>query len=156
MKHIPFTNYRYMISIDGQVFDNNRNKLLKANVDSSGYLAVNILFSDGKRRKERIHRLVAMTYLPNWNKSLIVNHIDYNKLNNHVNNLELITHEENIQHAINGGKFFQRANHHLSIDNINHIKQLLTTDIPKAEIAKRFNISESTVYYIKNNGKWII
>ena len=47
-----------------------------------------------------IHRLVAEAFLPTWDFNLQVNHIDGNKHNNHVNNLEMVTAQENINHYL--------------------------------------------------------
>ena len=45
-----------------------------------------------------VHRLVAETFLYNWDSNLEVNHIDGNKLNNNVTNLEMCTRQDNIKH----------------------------------------------------------
>ena len=50
-----------------------------------------------------IHRLVALTFLPNPDNKRTVNHKDGNKLNNHVSNLEWATYQENNKHAISTG-----------------------------------------------------
>lgn len=62
-----------------------------------GYLQVN-LWKDGKQKCIRIHRLVAQAFIPNPYNLREVNHIDGNKLNNSVDNLEWCTREENLEH----------------------------------------------------------
>lgn len=62
-----------------------------------GYLQVN-LFKDNKQKCMRIHRLVAEAFIPNPNNLREVNHIDGNKENNNVENLEWCTREENLAH----------------------------------------------------------
>ena len=66
----------------------------------NGYLSVS-LSKNGKTKSYRVHRLVAEHFIPNSNKLFQVNHIDGNKQNNHINNLEWITCKENIHHAWN-------------------------------------------------------
>jgi hypothetical protein len=61
------------------------------------------LFKNGIRHNFQIHRLVAATYIDNPLNKPQVNHIDGNKSNNHVSNLEWVTQSENIRHAINTG-----------------------------------------------------
>lgn len=59
------------------------------------------LTKNSVRNSIRIHRLVAEAFIPNPKNKKYVNHIDWNKLNNNVNNLEWCTAKENIEHAIN-------------------------------------------------------
>lgn len=73
-----------------------------------GYCTIK-LSKNGKKRTARIHRLVAEVFIPNPNNYPCVNHIDGNKLNNHIENLEWCTHQQNMQHAslnnlVNRGK----------------------------------------------------
>lgn len=59
--------------------------------------------SDYKRVDMYIHRLVALAFIPNPENKKFVNHIDTNRSNNHVNNLEWCTSKENNQHSMNLG-----------------------------------------------------
>lgn len=68
----------------------------------TGYLEVS-LYANKERRNFLIHRLVAQTFIPNIKELLEVNHIDGNKSNNRVDNLEWCTNVENQQHAIRNG-----------------------------------------------------
>lgn len=61
------------------------------------------LYNNCKREKKRIHRLVAEAFIPNKNSLPVVNHIDGNKSNNKVDNLEWATRSENMQHAFDTG-----------------------------------------------------
>ena len=61
------------------------------------------LYKNGRRKSYQIHRLVAITYIPNPNGLPQVNHKDGNSLNNHVSNLEWVTQSENMQHGIKLG-----------------------------------------------------
>jgi len=73
-----------------------KEKILKPAIDSHGYLHLN-LFKNGKRKTRSIHQLVAETFLNHipCGHKLVVNHKDFNILNNHVNNLEIVTNREN-------------------------------------------------------------
>lgn len=88
-----FTNYT--IHKDGTVVNDLTGHVLKGSINNCGYNRIQI-GSDRKRYFQ--HRLVAMTYLPNPENKTQVNHIDGNKLNNHVDNLEWCTASENQQH----------------------------------------------------------
>ena len=63
-----------------------------------GYLVAH-LSKDNKAKNILVHRLVAESFIPNPNKYPCVNHIDGNKQNNNINNLEWCTHSENDLHA---------------------------------------------------------
>jgi len=64
--------------------------------DSEGYLRVNV---GGKLKRDRVHRLVAKAFIDNPKYKPFVNHIDGNKKNNRVDNLEWVTPKENAVHA---------------------------------------------------------
>ena len=66
--------------------------------DKDGYATIG-LRSKGKKYFRRVHRLVAITFLPNPLGLEIVNHKDGNKTNNHVDNLEWCTIQYNTKHA---------------------------------------------------------
>jgi hypothetical protein len=74
-------------------------QILKADCNK-GYLYVN-LYNNGYRKKMRIHRLVALSFIKNQNPNILieVNHIDKNKLNNHTSNLEWCTKQRNNEHG---------------------------------------------------------
>lgn len=72
-------------------------------VGGSGYYYVNISVK-GKRKNLRVHRIVLQTFQPIDNyEEMTVNHKDGEKLNNNLNNLEWMTHKENIRHAWDTG-----------------------------------------------------
>jgi hypothetical protein len=66
--------------------------------NTQGYKQIS-LFKNHKKRNYRVHRLVAETFIPNPNNYNVVNHIDGNKLNNNVSNLEWATYKQNTNHA---------------------------------------------------------
>lgn len=77
-------------------------KLLKPNINEDGYASTTLRNDEGEKYF-RIHRLVAREFIPNPENKETVNHIDGNKLNNRVENLEWNTREENMQHAYKTG-----------------------------------------------------
>lgn len=100
-KLYPIPNYEncYSITEDGQVWSHYRNKFLKSYLNKDGYAYID-LSKNGKQKRFTIHKLVALTFLPEPTKEQTqVNHIDENKLNNHKDNLEWVTPKENINHG---------------------------------------------------------
>ena len=69
---------------------------------SCGYLIVT-LCHEGVRKNKRVHRLIAESFIPNPQNKAHVNHIDGNKLNNTITNLEWNTPKENTNHSIKSG-----------------------------------------------------
>lgn len=100
----PIKDYegKYYITQHGDVV-NAKGKTLAFTVNKkTGYKTVS-LWKNNKGSTKTIHRLVALTYLPNPDNLPEVNHIDGNKLNNRVDNLEWITPTGNRQHAYDTG-----------------------------------------------------
>lgn len=88
-KDIPGFEGLYLISTTGMVYSVRRRKVLKPD-NSRGYMVVT-LQRDGIRRRYGVHRLVALSYIPNPNNLPVVNHKDEDKTNNDVSNLEWCT-----------------------------------------------------------------
>jgi hypothetical protein len=105
MKQIEgFDNY--LISVDGKVFSLKTMSFLKLRKNrENGYYRAELyngkLNNNKKSKNLSIARLVANAYLPNPENKKTVNHIDGNKENNMLCNLEWATYSENMQHAIN-------------------------------------------------------
>lgn len=96
-KNIKGSNGMYLISNRGEIKNVNTNMIRKPNI-VNGYLRVRLTIN-GKRIGYSIHRLVAETFIDNPHNLPVVNHIDGNKLNNNVTNLEWCTHSENTTHS---------------------------------------------------------
>ena len=94
-------NPNYLVSNTGRVRRRTSNKD-RSTRDRDGYPSVD-LYSCGERKTKRVHRLVAETFLPNPDNKSEVNHIDGNKHNNNVSNLEWVTPKENCEHAWQSG-----------------------------------------------------
>lgn len=73
-----------------------KERILKANIDSTTYLAV-MLSKDGKKKTFKVHQLVAMAFLNHTpcGHKIVVDHIDNDKLNNRVDNLQITTNRYN-------------------------------------------------------------
>lgn len=103
-KEVEGFNGEYLISNLGNIKSNKNKKeiLLKTTIDKCGYIRVG-LRKEGKQYCYTIHRLVASAFIPNLENKKQVNHIDCNKRNNNVENLEWTTPSENIIHAWKNG-----------------------------------------------------
>lgn len=112
MKIIP--NYpEYSITTDGKIFShkkpagNGKGKVLdysykrelKAQKDKKGYLKIILEQNTNRMKSTSIHRLVAETYIPNPHNYDTVNHINENKTDNRVENLEWMSNSNNIEYS---------------------------------------------------------
>ena len=94
----------YEISNAGNIrsFHSREAKTLKTWESKNGYIQVG-LHKNGKLHAKLVHRLVASTFIPNPQNKPQVNHIDGDKTNNKIDNLEWCTAKENVQHAYDTG-----------------------------------------------------
>ena len=138
---------------------NLKEKLLNGTINYFGYKKVQ-LYKDSKFKTFSVHRLVAICFIENKLNKPQVNHIDGNKLNNIVENLEWCNNSENQLHAWKLG--LNRTSDNLDLYRTNCIvtkelvikirEELKTT---KSRIlAKKYNLSESQMSNIKNNKRW--
>lgn len=96
----------YEINENGDVRNKITQKLIVGDKNTSGYLRVTLYHKPNKQRYFR-HRLVAENFLPNPYNLKEVNHIDENKNNNHISNLEWVSRKENERknHRSNSKKY---------------------------------------------------
>jgi hypothetical protein len=93
----------YYVSRQGQVYSAHTDRILKDS-NCAGYRNVGLAVN-GRSKKFKVHRLVALAFLPNPQNKPDVNHKDGNKANNCLGNLEWCTEKENVQHAVQTGLF---------------------------------------------------
>lgn len=144
----------YTINSHGEVRHIFTNKVKSFHKNQSGYLMVNIYYNH-KWHLVGVHRLVALTFIPNPYNKLEVNHIDGNKLNNDVTNLEWVTHQENVIHAVKTGlnpirTGFNAAHNKYTIDQITNVINLLKIDASNmSKISRNTGVPIDTVFLIK-------
>ena len=91
----------YGISRSGEVIRKGTGRILKTGL-RSGYPSLT-LCKNNIKKFAHVHRLIALTFIPNPNNLPCVNHIDGNKENNTISNLEWCTFKENSMHAVRLG-----------------------------------------------------
>ncbi len=137
----------YAVSDTGVVKTFIYNKILKPRVQQ-GYETV-VLYRNKKSKAFKVHRLVAMMFLDNPNNYEQVNHIDGNKRNNNVNNLEWCTAKQNTHHAIKNGLYFSSSHiskHQPIITKKDKYGNIVETYKTVTEAAIKNNVSRMTIY----------
>jgi hypothetical protein len=99
----------YGITIYGDIFNIERKKWLHPYIEDTGYIMV-ALSKNGKTISFRLHRLMALIFIPNPDNKPLVNHIDGKKTNPYYKNLEWCTAKENAIHAVETGLTSMRVN----------------------------------------------
>lgn len=85
----------YQISSEGRVWSDKSQRYLSPVPNSNGYLQIKLIATNGKRKAELIHRLMALAFIPNPENKPEVNHINHLRDDNRVENLEWVTKSEN-------------------------------------------------------------
>lgn len=105
MDHIGLPNYS--INKAGQVYSHHYEKFLVITPDYKGYDVVNLVLPDRRKVPQKIHRLLALMFIPNPENKEQVNHINGVRNDNSLSNLEWATHRENSTHAVETGLYPQ-------------------------------------------------
>lgn len=114
----------YQVSNDGRIRNKNTKKVLKPWI-RNGYYSIT-LRKDSKSFTKNIHKIVGITWLKKTLNSNFINHIDGNKLNNKLENLEFVTPKQNTKHAIDNN---------LTKPNVKKVKQYTKDGIFLKEFA---------------------
>ena len=93
----------YEVSNRGRVRRKETGRHIKQGKSFYGYPTVKLCCGFSKPKTHTVHSLVAKAFLPRYRGDKEINHIDGNKLNNCVDNLEAISHRENVKHAWRNG-----------------------------------------------------
>ena len=138
-----------------------KGRLRKPNIGKTGYAKITLSIN-GKRYYCLVHRLVAIAFIPNPELKPMVNHIDGNKSNNRVTNLEWVTREENCRHAISINLFepskFQQGERgfHAKLKNkqILEIREKYKRGSTVTELALEYEVTHGNISHIVNGKTW--
>ena len=132
----------YKISNTGRIYATNTKKYMKLNQRGDYYWTVRLSIKDVST-KHYVHRLVAIHFINNPSNYPVVNHIDGNKSNFSLENLEWCTHRHNALHYIDG--FVNKKSTYF--DRVSYVKKHIK-NLKMTEIAKNLNCTLTNVYKI--------
>lgn len=155
-KDIDGFNGKYMVSDKGRVksFAYGRERMMSLREKKNGYLRVTLY--QNRHFYRYVHRLVAEAFIGGTD-GMQIDHLDNNKKNNQLENLEVVTQRENLRRQkadglIAKGEDYNRA---LTNNQVIEIKRLLReTNLTHREIAEKFGVHRVSVSYIHQNKTW--
>lgn len=164
-KYIPGYEGKYSVTQDGRVYSHSRidsrghrcsGRFLNPSPDNKGYLRVT-LRSDGHQKTLKVHRLVAQSFIPNPYCKPEVNHINGDKSDNCIKNLEWNTSSENANHAFRtglkrGAKGVLNGRSKLSEVDVIAIRN--SGSITLRELANKYRVTETQICTIRKGKAW--
>ena len=152
----PIKNYEglYEVSNLGRVKSCRRGKIMSQTKKPNGYLKINLV-KDKVWKTMSVHRIVAECFVDNPSGKPFVNHIDFIRSNNNYNNLEWVTHEENVQYSAQNNRYGNtrlngESNGRALFTNgeVKKIRMELNSN-SVSEIAERYNVRYNVIREIK-------
>lgn len=152
---LPYSD-RYEVSSEGHIRNRKTKRILREFIGSDGYLRTQF---DGKTRL--IHRVVAKVFLENLYNLPEVNHIDGNKTNNSIQNLEWCDRNYNLKHAYEIGLRSAKRTHNsrskLSEDDVAYIRKNYIPrdkDYGAKSLSKHFGVAHQTICAVVSEQNW--
>lgn len=160
-KPIESLGGKYEISNFGRIRGIWSGKILKLSKNNAGYYYARVHKGNNKNITIYIHKMVALAFIPNPENKLVINHIDGDKTNNVVENLEWVTHQENTLHAMKLGLMNVRGENHPSakltekdVKEIRSIYKKGSREFGLGSLGKRFGVKKSVIYNIIHYRTW--
>ena len=132
-----------------------KSKHMSQYIGNSGYPMINLCIN-GKCKRHLVHRIVATAFLPNPLNKAYVNHIDGDKQNSNLENLEWSTPTENSIHAHEHGlaNVGRGENQHSSKLNEEKVKYIRESSKTVRELSSMFNVSKQAIRDVKMKRSW--
>lgn len=150
---VPKWEGRYIVSLNGELYDMKNKDIVLLRPDKDGYLRTS-LYLDKKQKHFYIHQLVLLAFVGPCPKGLECHHKDNDISNNTLDNLEYIPHLKNMRHRYANNTYKNYNNKKLDEEKVKEIKLMLKNGYKLKDIANKFNIGISTVVHIRYGDIW--
>lgn len=145
----------YEVRADGTVYSLRRNKILRPAPNKSGYNAVCLYFSDGRKSTKTIHRLVAEKFIPNPKGFEHVLFLNGDKNDCSVDNLKWGTmHEAHQRQWKRTGRSHQGSKNPSARLNETLVQLIRTSSLSIKQITEMTQCSRTTIFNVRNNLRW--
>lgn len=151
-------NEDYTVYSDGRIWSKRSQKFLKPVMSKAGYLTHSRSVTKGEL-SPTVHRILAHCFLGGIEDGKVVNHKDGNKLNNSLDNLELVTYSQNSTHARDSGLIRkvpseENAMAKLSSDEVERLQRRLSQGRSNDEVGEEFGLHPRYVSLIRHGKRW--
>jgi hypothetical protein len=157
-KDIPDYDKKYQASTLGRIkssmpHNGTFERILRQTPTTKGYVSCG-LYKNRKRISFLIHRLVAITYIPNPLNLPEVNHKKGCKTDNRPCAIEWNTHDDNVSHAVENSLIQKGEKCHSAKLTEKDVLEIRASDYDAEYLAKKYNISKNTIWYVKRRATW--
>lgn len=147
-------NKYYSVSNQGRIRNKATQHILAQNINGGGYFYATLA---NPKYNLTVHRAIAAAFVENPLLKPQVNHIDGNKLNNAIDNLEWVTQEENLSHAVLNKLMPSGTDSYLAKLNeasVEKIKLAFVAGIKSVNLAKEYKVDRGTISAIFKGRTW--
>jgi len=149
---------RYKVSNLGQLYSK-RGWFINPTLDSCGYPQVKLYTTPKIFKSFKVHKVVALAFLPNPDNLPFLNHMDGNKQNARLSNLERCTAQHNTIHAWKLGlcvafRGENQPNSKLKDHDIPKIRELAASGVSAKDIGAAYGVTGTNIYYILRRATW--
>lgn len=147
----------YIVRDDGLIYSRYVGHPLNPAVGKRGYKVMQVRLPDGQYLQRYVHQVVAETFIPNPDNKPHINHIDGDKLNNRVDNLEWCTNAENRKHSVEIGTHSHGEKHtsaKLTEKDVISICERLQSGESTGKILENYPVTRGTLLNIRARRTW--
>jgi hypothetical protein len=154
----PIKDYpHHLINKNGIVYNSKTGNYIKPNLGRRGYFTISLCIN-GVCKTKTLHRIIANCFIPNQDNKPEVNHKNGIKTDNRIDNLEWVTHKENLAYAYELNLINNTGeNNKISIlkdIQVLEIRDKYNKGVKTSVLSELYNVSKSTINYVTARRNW--